>query len=194
MTKTIYKNGEGKIIRKFLLITILTASFICQALVNNAAAASAETIDADVNATLRVFEDVKGAKRILKKAEGLLVFPSVIKAGFGIGGEYGEGALRVKGKTVGYYNTAAASIGFQIGVQKKSIIIAFLEKEALDRFQSGSGWKVGADISVAVIAVGAGGAIDTTTHNEPIVAFIFDQKGLMYNLTLEGAKITEIRK
>jgi lipid-binding SYLF domain-containing protein len=163
-------------------------------LISDAIGATAREIDKDVTATLKLFEKTKGSRDILRRAKGLLVFPSVIKAGFGIGGEYGEGALRIRGRTVGYYNTAAASIGFQLGAQKKSIIIAFMQKDALDKFRDSSGWKIGADASIAVIAVGAGGSIDTARVNEPILAFVFDQKGLMYNLTLEGAKITEIKK
>jgi lipid-binding SYLF domain-containing protein len=181
-------------IRKLLLITVLITTFIGLVLINDAIGATAREIDKDVDATLRLFEKVKGSREVLRSAKGLLVFPSVIKAGFGIGGEYGEGALRIRRRTVGYYNTVAASIGFQLGAQKKSIIIAFMQKDALNKFRNSSGWKIGVDASIAVIAVGAGGSIDTASINEPIIAFVFDQKGLMYNLTLEGAKITKIEK
>ena len=181
-------------IKNLLLITLLITSFVGQLLIGDAMGATAREIDKQVDATLKLFRKTKGSSEILRSAKGLLVFPSVIKAGFGIGGEYGEGALRIRRRTIDYYNTVAASIGFQLGAQKKSIIIAFMEQNALDKFRESSGWKIGADASIAVIAVGAGGAIDTATHNEPIIAFVFDQKGLMYNLTLEGAKITKIEK
>ncbi|MCQ9208177.1 MAG: YSC84-related protein [Omnitrophica bacterium] len=167
---------------------------MCGIEINQAVAATAKEIDADVNASLKHFEDIGGAKEVIKKAKGILVFPKVFKAGFGIGGEYGEGALRIKGKTVDYYNTAAASIGFQFGGQKKTIIIAFMQKGALKKFREASGWKVGVDASVAVIAVGAGGTIDTASINEPIIAFVLNQKGLMYNITLEGSKITKMER
>ncbi len=160
----------------------------------SAMAATAVQIDDNIDAALKNFSKIKGADDTLKRAEGVLIFPKVFKAGIGIGGEYGEGALRIKGKTVGYYNTAAASIGFQLGGQMKTIIIAFMKKDALDQFRSSSGWKVGADASVAVIAIGAGGEIDSASLNQPIIGFILDQKGLMYNLTLEGAKISKITK
>ena len=160
----------------------------------NVFAATAQEINKDVQATVKNFENVTGSREVLKKAKGLLVFPAVFKAGIGIGGEYGEGALLIKGKTVDYYNTAAASIGFQLGGQKKTIIMAFMNDEALKSFRDSSGWKVGLDASVAVIAIGAGGAIDSASLNKPIIAFVFDQKGLMYNVTLEGAKITKIKK
>ena len=118
----------------------------------------------------------------------------MIKAGFGIGGEYGEGALRSYGKTVGYYSIGAASIGFQLGVQKKDVILIFMQDQALKHFQDSEGWKVGVDGSVAVVKVGAGGAIDSETLKKPILAFIVGQKGLMYNLTLEGSKITKLKR
>lgn len=158
-------------------------------------AADAREIDVSANVALEQFQkEVKGAEQFLAKANGYLVFPKVIKAGIGIGGEYGEGALRVGGKTTAYYSTAAASIGFQLGVQKKSIVIVFLTKEALSKFRKSEGWEVGVDGSVALIKVGAGVSIDTTNIKDPIVAFVFGQKGLMYNLTLEGSKYTKLDK
>lgn len=129
---------------------------------------------------------------MLARAHGVLVFPSVKKAGIGIGGEYGEGALRIGGRTAAYYSTAAASIGFQLGAQARRQIIVFLDEGALQKFRSSQGWEIGVDASVAVVTIGAGGAIDTTQLNQPIVAFIFDNKGLMYNLSLEGSKISRI--
>jgi len=158
-------------------------------------AADAREIDVSVDVALENFhKEVKGADELLKKAEGYLVFPKVVKAGLGIGGEYGEGALRIDGKTTAYYSTAAASIGLQLGVQKKSIIIVFLTKESLAKFQKSEGWEVGVDGSVALIEIGAGGSIDTNNIKDPIVAFVFGQKGLMYNLTLEGSKFTKLDK
>jgi len=178
---------KGKILIIMLIIG-LGVLFVA----NEAMAVSAESIDVGVEKSLDMLEGIGGGKQVLKKAAGVLVFPAVFKAGFGIGGEYGEGALVINGKTVDYYSTAAASIGFQLGAQKKTIIIAFMDKNALNDFRSSAGWKVGADASVTVVTVGADGSIDTSKTNKPIVAFVFDQKGLMYNLTLEGAKITKL--
>ncbi|MFH0732606.1 MAG: YSC84-related protein [Candidatus Omnitrophota bacterium] len=178
---------------KYFLIAVMVMGFI-SAVSLKAFADDAKTIDANVDSSLSKFSETQGADEVLKKAAGVLVFPAVFKAGIGIGGEYGEGALRVGGKTVDYYNTAAASIGFQFGGQKKTIIMAFMNTEALDKFRASTGWKVGGDLSVAVIAVGAGASIDTAKLNEPIIAFVLDQKGLMYNITLEGSKITKIKK
>ncbi len=156
---------------------------------------TAQEIDREVNVALQNFKkEMKGGDSFLKQAKGVLVFPSVVKAGFGIGGEYGEGALRVGGKTVAYYNTIAASIGFQIGAQAKTVILAFMEGEALKKFRDSEGWKVGVDGSVALVTVGIGDSLDSTKYKEPIVGFVFGQKGLMYNLTLEGSKFTKLDK
>lgn len=160
-----------------------------------AVAATAKEIDVSVDVSLEKFEkDVGGAKEFLTSAKGILVFPSVIKAGFGFGGEYGEGALRIDEKTVAYYNTIAGSFGFQLGAQAKTVVIVFLEQDALDKFQKSEGWKVGVDGSVAVVTLGAGTSLDTSKLNQPIVGFVLDQKGLMYNLTLEGSKFTKLNK
>ncbi len=158
-----------------------------------AGAGSSYEIDASARGTLdQFFHDVRSSRELASKAAGILVFPTVVKAGFGFGGEYGEGALLAHGRTAGYYNTVSASFGFQLGAQARSVIIMFMTEEALDQFYRTDGWKIGVDGSVTVIAVGAGGAIDTNTIRSPVVGFIFDQQGLMYNLTLEGSKITRI--
>lgn len=161
----------------------------------SAYAATAAEIDINVDETIERFkQEVAGGERFLGKAKGVLVFPNVIKAGFGIGGEYGEGALRIGGKTAAYYNTAGASIGFQLGVQSKSIVIVFLEDKALEYFQSSKGWEAGVDGSVAVVEWGVGEDINTINVEDPIVGFVFSNKGLMFNLTLEGSKFTRISK
>lgn len=156
-------------------------------------AASGKEIDAGVDVTLeRFYGEVKDGRKLVQDAKGALVFPHVYKAGFGIGGEYGEGALRINGRTVDYYSTAAASIGFQIGAQKKSIILLFMQDEVLNRLRQSANWKAGADAAVTLVNVGAEGSVDTQKLNEPIIAFVIGQKGLMYNLTLEGTKFTKM--
>jgi len=101
---------------------------------------------------------------------------------------------RVGEKAVAYYSTAAASIGFQLGAQAKSIVVLFTNESALDKFRASEGWKVGVDGSVALVDLGVGKAVDTNNIKDPIVGFIFGQKGLMYNLTLEGSKFTKLDK
>ena len=156
-------------------------------------ASSAAEINIDVDATLERFRlEVPGGAEFLQKAKAVLVFPSVIKAGFIVGGEYGEGALRVGGKTVGYYSTAAGSLGLQLGVQSKSVVLVFLKDKALADFRQSKGWKVGVDGSVALVKWGTGGDINTIDIKDPIVGFVFNNKGLMFNLTLEGSKFTPI--
>jgi lipid-binding SYLF domain-containing protein len=158
-------------------------------------AATAREIDVSVDVALERFSnEIKGGQEFLKSAKGVLVFPGVFKAGMVVGGEYGEGALRIGGKTVDYYNTVAASFGLQLGAQKKTIMLVFMQQDALDNFRKSEGWKVGVDGSVALVTVGAGGSVDTENIKDPIVGFVFDQKGLMANLTLEGAKITKMTK
>ena len=179
------------------IFTIITLIALCLMVFQSSEsyAATAKEINVSVDVTLKnFFKDIKGAKAYLKTAKGVLVFPSVYKAGFGIGGEYGEGALRIRGKTIEYYSTVAGSFGFQLGAQKKTLILVFTQKEALESFRESNGWKAGVDGSVALVTVGIGGAIDTTNIKDPIVAFAFDQKGLMYNLTIEGSKFSKIDK
>ncbi len=173
----------------FILLSVLTFSL------NTAQAASSVEIDIEVESAIKKFKaEVGGADKFLAKAEGVLVFPDVVKAGFGIGGEYGEGALLIKGKTVDYYSTAAASIGFQLGAQFKTVMLIFLRKDALKSFRNSSGWEAGVDGSVALIELGAAKDINTINIEDPIVGFVFSNKGLMYNLTLEGSKITRLEK
>lgn len=160
-----------------------------------AEAASREEIDARVReATQELYETSSAAKELSAKARGMLVFPRVIKAGIGIGGEYGEGALLSGGRTVAYYNIASASIGFQLGAQAKGIAILFMTDKAFADFRKSKGWKAGVDGSVAIATLGAGGELDTETAKKPIIGFVFANKGLMYNLTLEGSKITKMKK
>ena len=181
---------------KSFLISLFAAVFVCAVSISTpspAEAATAEQIEDDVNETLHSFVDqIGGARALANKAVGILVFPSIVKAGFGIGGEYGEGMLIVDKKPAGYYNIVGASFGFQLGVQERSVIIMFMTRDALDQFYSLQGFKIGVDASVAIITLGAGGSIDTDKITQPVIGFVLDPKGLMYNLTLEGSKITKI--
>ncbi|HEX2843123.1 BPSL1445 family SYLF domain-containing lipoprotein [Hyphomicrobium sp.] len=178
---------------KTLALNIFLALTVLVGAARGAQAASAYEIDADVDAALHHFyRTVGGARELVRDAAGVLVFPSVVKAGMGFGGEYGEGALRRQGHTEAYYNTVSASFGFQLGVQARTVIILFMTDEALYSFRRKHGWKVGVDGSVALITVGVGGSVDTNQITKPVIGFILDQKGLMYNLTLEGSKISRI--
>ncbi len=157
--------------------------------------AVAGSIDTDAERTLKRFHrQVRGTRELVENAAAVLVFPTVIKAGMGVGGEYGEGVLLVRGRPIDYYNTVSASFGFQLGAQTRSIMIVFMTEEALGGFKRVDGWKVGVDGSVTLVNVGASGSVDTSRIGSPIVGLIFDGKGLMYNLTLEGSKISSMSR
>ena len=175
-----------------LIVCLIFFSFV---LVKASHAASAKGIDVKVDFALEFFKnEVNGGQEFLKGAKGVLVIPRIIKAGLVLGGEYGEGALRVGGKTVDYYSVAAGSFGFQLGIQEKNIIIVFMEDEALKKFRGSPGWKAGADGSIVLTSIGVGGFTDTMTAHSSIVTYVFGQRGLMFNVTLEGAKFTKLRK
>ena len=176
---------------KMLLAAVCLTAFVTPL----AFAESKIELDAKVQEARSTFaKHTSAGAELAAKAHGVLVVPSVIKAGFGVGGEYGEGALLIGGKTAGYYNIAAASIGLQLGAQARSEIILFMTAEALRNFRESQGWKAGVDGSVALATLGAGGSIDTDTAKKPIIGFIFSGKGLMYNLTFEGSEITKVGK
>jgi lipid-binding SYLF domain-containing protein len=179
----------------FRAFCLILAGTFALAAPSDVRAATAAEINADANATLQSFvRQIPGARELANKSVGVLVFPSVVKAGIGIGGEYGEGVLIRHGDVDGYYNLVSASFGFQLGVQSRSVIIMFMTQDALDGFRRRAGWKVGVDGSIAIITVGVGGAIDTDKVVSPVIGFILDPKGLMYNLTLEGSKISRIQR
>jgi len=154
-----------------------------------------QEIDASADAALdRFTQQVSGADAFLRDAKGVLVFPDVVQAGIGVGGQYGQGALRIGGRTVAYYSLASASIGFQLGAQKKDVILVFLQDHALRDFQARQGWQVGVDGSVVFVNLGAHASIDSATLDQPIVGFVVGQEGLMYNLTLQGSKISKLQE
>ncbi|MDT8398364.1 MAG: YSC84-related protein [Pseudomonadales bacterium] len=179
--------------KKVSLVPVIALVLTFLAAMQPVYAASKEEINIRVDAALERFtKEVEGGSQFLQQAKGILVFPQVIKAGIGIGGEYGEGALRIGGKSVDYYATAAGSIGFQLGAQTKTVMLVFLQHDALEDFRNSTGWKVGVDGSVAVVEFGTGKDINSISISEPIVGFVFSNKGLMFNLTLEGSKISKL--
>ena len=181
---------------KINMIKTMAVSILSLMLLSPAAWSATKTeINAGVKATLKTFHrEVPAGSALIKKAKGVLVFPEIVKGGLGIGGEYGEGALMIGGRTVEYYNSAAVSVGFQFGVQTKSMVILFMSSKELKKFRSSDGWKAGVDGSVAVVEWGAGKDMGTFDAKKPIVAFIFNNQGLMYNLTIEGSKFTKIKR
>ena len=180
--------------RKFPIVLCLML-FAVLLLAGQSIAATAKEIDASADAALERFDkQVKDAKEVVRQAKGLLVMPNVIKGALIIGGEYGEGALRVGGETVDYYNTISGSIGFQIGGEARDIILLFMTDDAIKQFRASRGWEAGVDGNVALITIGAGERADTTTSKDPIVGFVFDAKGLIADISLKGAKFTKLNK
>lgn len=156
-------------------------------------ASKRQAIDASVDGTLtRLFSTVGGSHELVSKAQGVLVFPSVKKAAFIAGAEYGEGSLRVGGATVGYYSTAAASFGFQAGVQSTAVIFLFMTQDALSSFRNAAGWSVGGDVAVSVAKVGANGTIDTTSATAQVVAIVLTNIGIMADASVSGTKVTRL--
>ncbi|HEY4039407.1 MAG TPA: YSC84-related protein [Burkholderiaceae bacterium] len=175
--------------------TAITALLLCGFALSSSpsAAASKEELDAHVREAIGdLYRASPAARELAGKAAGMLVFPSIIKAGFWVGGEYGEGALEIGQKTVAYYNVVSASFGLQAGVQDKSVALLFMTPDALAKFRESQGWKAGVDGSIAFVTLGAGKDFDSETLQKPIVGFVFNNKGLMANLTLEGSKISQI--
>jgi lipid-binding SYLF domain-containing protein len=171
--------------------TLVLAAVGC--LVAGNAEASKESLEADVTVALdNLATKIPVAPELIQKAAGILVFPRVYKAGFWFGGGAGEGALRIHGQTVQYYRTTSLSWGFQIGVQWRTEIVMFMTQEALDKFRAGNGWQAGIDGSIAIVAFGVGNSIDTDNIQQPIIGFIFDDKGLMFDLSLKGNKYWRI--
>ena len=179
----------------FTLFSLSLALTLSLFLVTTSSAKTAQEINGEVNEALKLFgQQVKGGTKFLNASKGMLVIPNIVKAGLGVGGQYGEGALRIGGKTVAYYSLAAGSVGLQIGAQKTNLVLVFRQDEALKKFRAGSGWKAGVDGSVALIDTGAGKSLDTMNVNDPIVAFLFGQQGLMASATIEGAKFTKLAR
>jgi len=151
-------------------------------------------INASVKASMDRFKkQVKGGTEYLKAAKGVLVMPNITKAGFVVGGQYGQGALQVGGKTVGYYSLAAGSVGFQIGAEKYDMVILFMTDEVLKKFRSSEGWEAGVDAEVTLIKAGADVSVETLRSQNPVAGFVFDQKGLMGGVSVKGAKFTKIK-
>jgi lipid-binding SYLF domain-containing protein len=156
-------------------------------------AGSAAEIDKEVKLSLKeLYAGTPTAQKLSTVAKGILIFPDVIKAGLVIGGQYGEGALLVKGETVGYYNTVSASYGLQAGAQSFGYAMFLMTDEALKYLQKSSGWEIGVGPSIVVVDKGAAKSLTTSTAKDDIYAFFFGHKGLMAGLGLQGSKITKI--
>lgn len=158
-----------------------------------ALAASGAEINSKVNISLKKLYDTQpGARALGDKAKGVLVFPDIVKGGFIVAGQYGDGALRKRGATVGYYRSLAASVGFQAGAQSYGYILFFMDDDSLTYLDKSDGWELGTGPTLVVLDKGIGKNFSTTTLQKGVYAFIFNQKGLMGGVSIEGSKITRI--
>lgn len=170
---------------------LLLASFFSPP--GTAHAGNAREIDASVGAALTRFKkDVSGAEDYLKAAKGVLVMPDVKKAGFVVGGQWGEGALKIGDRTDGYYKMEAGSVGFQAGYQKASFVFLFLTQEALDQFRASKGWTAGVEGGITVVEAAVGGSLDTLKGKDAVVGFVFGKEGLMGGWSAKGAKFSRL--
>ncbi len=150
-------------------------------------------IHANVDDTLgKLYLQAKGSRELVAKAKGVLVFPSVLTAGFVVGGAYGEGELRVGNAQAGYYKTMTGSLGFQAGAQSKALVFLFMTQGALDHFRQGNGWTAGVDANVALLTIGADGSVNTDTATAPVIGFVMTNGGLMFNVSLQGTKVSRL--
>ena len=179
-----------KITSKFFSLLTLILPLI---LSTGLSAKSMLEIDAAIESSLNRFtEEIQGAESYLEGARGILVIPRMWKAGVLLGFEFGEGALIVDGIKIQYYKALTTSVGLQIGVGSKDLIVLFFDDTAMDNFLYSSGWEVGVDGAVALFSRGAAGAVDSITFKDPIVGFVFGQKGLIAGVSMEGTKFTKI--
>ncbi|MGD9506257.1 MAG: YSC84-related protein [Syntrophobacteraceae bacterium] len=186
-----YEQGKflGKILRTTLALLVAMGVL---AFPRTAPADTAREIDRDVSIALqKLYKTTPAAKKLGKIAKGVLVFPKIIKGGLIVGGEYGEGALRVNGKTTGYYRAVSASYGLQAGAQSYGYALFFVDEKGLEYLKKSEGWEIGSQPELVVVDKGVARSLTTTTAQSGIYAFFFDQKGLMASLSIEGSKIFE---
>ncbi len=178
------------------LIMVVLAVFMVHAPGNGPAhAASANALNADAETALnKLYESNSVAKMIADHSSAVLVFPNILKAGFVVGAQYGEGVLMRKGQAIGYYNIVAGSYGLQAGAQSFGYALFLMTDSAIEYLEKSSGWEIGIGPSIVVVDEGVAKTLTTTTLKSDVYAFTFDQQGLMAGIGLQGSKITKIEK
>lgn len=182
-------------IRTFSIMMFIFSLSACSTTAPDSRSDYAKRSEIDANVThalTTLYSQAKGSQELIARSKGVLVFPSVLSAGFVVGGEYGEGALLIGKRHGGYYKTTTGSFGLQAGAQSKTIILVFMTQDALDKFRSSKGWTAGVDANVALFNVGADGSITTNTAQAPVAGFILTNGGLMFNVSLQGTKISRL--
>jgi lipid-binding SYLF domain-containing protein len=151
------------------------------------------SIDANVSGAMtKLYAQEPSARELVRKARGVLVFPSVVSAGFVVGGSYGQGALLVNDRATGYYSTSAASVGLLAGADSKAVYLLFMTQESLDKFRNSNGWTAGADASVSVLKAGADAGVSTQTATQPVIGYVLTNAGLMANISIDGTKVNRL--
>ena len=179
-----------KIKAHFFLSIIIFFLLSCQ---NTEEKNSGSVINRDAELVLQtLFEIDPDTISIYKNAPATLIIPRITKAGFVLGGAYGEGVLRINEAPVDYYSLASASYGLQIGAQQYSNIIFFMTEEALQNFRVKDGWELGADAEVVFRDRGYSIGVSSKTISKPVYALVFDQKGLLAGTSLVGAKFSRL--
>ncbi len=179
--------------RRFFIAGAASTTLIVAGCNNGLQGNGADTIDARVDSSLNfLFSNHPGTQDLRDKSAGMLVMPLVTKAGFGVGGSFGRGALRVGGATVDYYSATEASVGFQIGAQQSAHVLFFMTEEALAEFRNSPGWAAGADLEYTLNTQGENISAGTTTVLSPVIAVVFGQAGLIAGATIKGTKYTRI--
>lgn len=174
------------------IFAILLLTF---ATVNHSFAATAEDIQSDSSKALKKLYRVKPvASKLSAKAKGILVFPSIVKAGLIFGGSYGEGELLEGGKVQAYYNSVSGSWGLQLGAQSYGYVVFLMTDKAVKYLRESKGWEFGVGPTVVMVDDGVAKNLSTTTLKDDAYAFIFDQSGLMAGISLEGSKVTKIKR
>jgi lipid-binding SYLF domain-containing protein len=184
--------GDVLLKRQIWVIGLLLAAFIFDKPASALAASAAEINSKSSIALKKLYDTEPGAKALGDKAKGILIFPEIVKGGFIVAGQYGDGALRKRGRTTGYYRSLAASVGFQAGAQSFGYILFFMDDDSLRYLDKSDGWELGTGPTLVVLDKGFGKNFSTTTLQKGVYAFIFDQKGLMGGVGIQGSKITKI--
>jgi lipid-binding SYLF domain-containing protein len=180
-------------VRALLSVMSLAVGFIIALSTDVSLAATAKEIDSKVTTSLSaLYKAEPGAKPLANQAKGVLVFPDIVKGGFIVAGQYGDGALRKKGRTVGYYRSLAASVGLQAGAESYGYALFFMDDDSLKWLDKTDGWEIGTGPTLVVLDKGFGKKFTSTTLHTGVYAFVFSQKGLMGGIGLEGSKITKI--
>jgi lipid-binding SYLF domain-containing protein len=175
------------------VVVVFVSATLSTLFAGSALAASAREIDTKATQALStLYKNTPGAKALADKAKGILIFPSIVKGGFIVAGQFGDGALRRGGKTVAYYRSLAASYGFQAGAESFGYVLFFMDEESLKYLDQSDGWELGSGPTLVVLDKGFGKNLSTTTLQKGVYAFIFDQKGLMGGVGIQGSKITRI--